>query len=341
MFSVHGCDTLYTTGMVKKKVQKGVLIYQAPNGAVEVRLDSSQETLMLTQQQVGQLFDVQKAAISKHVKNIFDTKELDEDSTVSILETVQTEGKRSITRKIKYYNLDLILSIGYRVNSVNATKFRQWATKTLREHITKGYTINRKQVGKNYEAFMKAVNDIQSVLPAHVTLDPKLVLELIKEFSSTWVSLDAYDKETLKPIGTTKKAITLSGTELAEAIVNLRSELIKKGEASEVFAQERNKESVVGIVGNVMLTYAGTPVYKTIEEKAAHLLYFMVKNHPFVDGNKRSGAFAFIWFLRKAGILRKDRMSPEALTALTLLVAESDPKEKDRVVGLTIQLLKM
>lgn len=138
-------------------MEKEVIIYQAKNGAVEVRLDKKQETVMLTQQQVGRLFDVQKAAISKHIKNIFDTEELDKNSTVSILETVQSEGKRKIKRKIEYYNLDLVLSIGYRVNSANATKFRQWATKTLRQHILKGYTIDRKRVAKNYAEFLQAV----------------------------------------------------------------------------------------------------------------------------------------------------------------------------------------
>ena len=326
--------------MVKKKIQKGLVIYQAKNGAIEFRGDFTHETIWASLQQIADLFETDKSGISRHIKNIYSSDELSPKATVAKIATVQSEGKRAVKREIEYYNLDLILSVGYRVNSKTATQFRQWATKTLREHITKGYTINRKQVGKNYQAFLKAVSDIQAVLPAHITLDPNLVLELIKEFSSTWVSLDAYDKETLKPIGTTKKAITLSGIELAEAIADLRNELLKKGEASEVFAQERNKESVEGVVGNVMQTYGGTPVYKTLEEKAAHLLYFMVKNHPFVDGNKRSGAFAFIWFLRKAGILHRDRMSPEALTALTLLVAESDPKEKDKVVGLTVQLLK-
>jgi len=142
-----------------------IIVYQAPNGSMEVRLDKKQETIMLTQQQVGRLFNVKKAAISKHVKNIFDTGELNKKSTVSILETVQTEGKRKIVRKIEYYNLDLILSIGYRVNSANATKFRQWATKTLRQHILEGYTINKKRLAKNYEAFLRAVDDIKKLLP--------------------------------------------------------------------------------------------------------------------------------------------------------------------------------
>ena len=181
-------------------------------------------------------------------------------------------------------------------------EFRKWATKIIREHIVKGYTINRKQIGNNYDAFMKSVGDIQMLLPEHITLDPKAVIELIKEFSSTWVSLDAYDKETLSPIGVNKKSIKLNGEELMNGILNLRKELMKTGDMTDIFAQERKKGSVEGIVGNVMQAFDGNPVYKTIEEKAAHLLYFMVKNHPFIDGNKRSGAFAFIWFLKKTRI---------------------------------------
>lgn len=325
---------------MKKEKQRNTIIYQAPNGAVEVRLDAKKETILLTQQQVAELFDVQKAAISKHVKNIFDTKELEEGATVSILETVQIEGKRYIKRKMEYYNLDLILSVGYRINSTNATLFRQWATKTLKEHITKGYTINRKQIARNYDAFMRSVADIQALLPEHIALDPKTILELIKEFSSTWMSLDAYDKETLIPIGTTKRSIKLNGVELTEAIMNLRTELLKKGEATDIFTQERAKGSIEGIVGNVMQSLGGKPVYKTLEEKAAHLLYFMVKNHPFVDGNKRAGAFALIWFLRKAKVKTMRNINPNALTALTLLIAESEPQKKEQMVALVTQMLK-
>ncbi len=187
---------------------------------------------------------------------------------------------------------------------------------------------------------MKSVSDIQALLPEHVVLDPKAILELIKEFSSTWMSLDAYDKESLSTIGTTKKAIKLTGAELTEAIASLRGELLKKGEATEIFAHERNAGSIEGIVGNVMQSFGGKAVYATIEEKAAHLLYFMVKNHPFTDGNKRSGAFSFVWFLRKAGSKGSRNINPAALTALTLLIAESDPKKKDLMVALVIQVLK-
>ena len=318
-----------------------VLIYQAANGAVEVRLDQGKETLLLTQQQVAQLFDVQKAAVSKHLNSIFATKELDQNSTVSILETVQQEGKRKIIRKIEYYNLDLIISIGYRVNSANATKFRQWATKTLRQHITQGYTINPNHLTKNYEAFMQAVEEAKKLLPAtQGQMKAEDVLELVKAFANTWFSLDAYDKTALPSGGVTKKKVKLTADEFNKALAELKTELMRKGEATDFFAQEKQQGSIEGIIGNVLQSFDQQELYPTVEEKAAHLLYFIIKNHPFTDGNKRSGAFAFIWFLRKAKRLDIHRLTPEALTALTLFVAESDPKDKPRMTGLVLMLLK-
>jgi prophage maintenance system killer protein len=321
-------------------MKNNVVIYQAKNGAIELRADAKKETILANLNQIADLFGVQKAAISKHIKNIYETGELVEKATVSKMETVQIEGKKSVRRTIEMYNLDMIIAVGYRVNSKTATQFRQWATKTLKEHITKGYTLNRKQITKNYDSFLKSVSDIQLLLPEHVALDPKFVLELVKEFSSTWMSLNAYDKEALTPVGKTKKQIEITGLELTQAIMHLRSELIKKKEAADVFAQERSSGSIEGIVGNVLQSFGGKDVYPTIEEKSANLLYFMVKNHPFVDGNKRSGAFAFVWFLRKAKVKSARNINPSALTALTLLTAESDPKKKDQMVALITQLLK-
>ena len=326
--------------MKKKQIKNNIVIYQAESGAIELRGDNSRETIWASQAQIAGAFSVDVRTINEHIQNILKTKELTEVSTIRNFRIFQNEGKRQVERDVKHYNLDMILSVGYRVNSKTATLFRQWATKTLREHITKGYTINRKQIVRNYDAFMKSVSDIQTLLPEHVALDPKTILELIKEFSSTWVSLGAYDRESLQPIGVTKKSIELSGVELTEAISNLRNELLSKGETTNIFAEERQPGSVEGIVGNVMQSFRGKPVYKTLEEKAAHLLYFMVKNHPFTDGNKRSGAFAFIWFLRKTKIKTMRSINPNALTALTLLIAESDPKKKDQVVALVTQMLR-
>ncbi|MEZ4104584.1 MAG: virulence protein RhuM/Fic/DOC family protein [Candidatus Paceibacterota bacterium] len=326
--------------MKKEQKEKKPVIYQTKSGAIELRGDLEKETVWATQLQVAQAFDVDVRTVNEHIKNIYKTEELDEKATIRKFRIVRIEGNREIKREINHYNLDLILSVGYRVNSKKATAFRQWATKTLRGHITKGYTINRRRIGQNYEAFMKAVEDVQALLPEHVTLDPKAVLELIKEFASTWVSLDSYDKESLELKGVTKKRVTLVGADLYTAISDLRKELIRKGEATDIFAHERKEGNIEGIVGNVMQSFGGKSVYPTVEEKAAHLLYFMVKNHPFTDGNKRSGAFAFVWFLRKSGVRGSKNINPAALTAITLLIAESDPSKKEQVVALVTQMLR-
>lgn len=326
--------------MKKSELQSKMVIYQTKSGAIELRGDAKKETLWATQAQIASSFNVDVRTVNEHIKNIFKSEELRETGTIRKFRIVQTEGNRQIEREVNHYNLDMILSVGYRVNSKTATQFRQWATKTLREHITKGYTINKKQISKNYDAFMKSVGDIQALLPEHVVLDPKTVLELIKEFATTWVSLDAYDKDTLVLKGVTKKKVSLIGSDLEGALQSLRTELMKKGEATDMFASERAKGNIEGIVGNVMQSFGGKSVYPTVEEKAAHLLYFMVKNHPFTDGNKRSGAFAFVWFLRKAGARGAKNINPAALTALTLLIAESDAQKKEQMVALVTQMLR-
>lgn len=316
-----------------------MVIYQTKSGALELKGDFSRETMWATLDQIALVFGRDKSVISRHLTNIYKEKELERGATVAKNATVQIEGNRSVKRIIEYFNLDAIISVGYRVNSKTATEFRQWATKTLRSHIVDGYTINKSRIKQNYEAFLQSVADVQALLPEHVTLDPKNILDLIKEFATTWMSLDAYDKEKLTAVGVSKKAVKLTGEELTAAIHDLRAELIKKNEATEIFAQERTRDSIEGIVGNVMQSFGGKAVYPTLEEKAAHLLYFMVKNHPFIDGNKRSGAFAFVWFLRKARVKGAKKINPASLTALTLLIAESDPKKKDLMTALVTHVL--
>ncbi len=316
-----------------------IVIYQNSSGAIELRGDVKNETIWANRMQMAKMFGVNPQAISKHINNIYKENELNEKVTSSKMELVQNESGRIVKRQIDIYNLDILIAVGYRISSITGTKFRQWATKTLREHITKGYTINRKQITKNYDSFMKAVSNIEKLLPEHINLDPKAVIELIKEFASTWVSLDSYDRESLQIKGVTKKNVKLTGDELTSAISNLKDELIKKGETTDLFATERQRDSVQGIVGNVMQTFGGKPLYETIEEKAANLLYFMVKNHPFIDGNKRSGAFAFIWFLRKTKAKGFKNINPATLTALTLFIAESHPKNKEQMIALITQLL--
>jgi prophage maintenance system killer protein len=180
---------------------------------------------------------------------------------------------------------------------------------------------------------------VKKLLPAGSGFKTDETLDLVKLFASTWFSLDAYDRSSLPVGGWNKKKVELTAIELSAALAELKADLVSKGEATELFAQEKREGSLSGIIGNVMQSAFGEDAYPTLEEKAAHLLYFVIKNHSFNDGNKRSGAFAFVWFLRKAGILNPSRLSPEALTVLALLIAESDPKEKERMVGVVLMLL--
>jgi prophage maintenance system killer protein len=183
------------------------------------------------------------------------------------------------------------------------------------------------------------VSDVKSIAAGSV-VDSDNVLELVTLFADTWFSLDAYDRDMLASKGATKKKVSLTADKLTRALAELKQHLIAKGEATGLFGAERTQDSISGIVGNVMQSFGGEDLYPTIEEKAAHLLYFIIKNHPFVDGNKRSGAYAFVWFLRQAKILDVTRMTPPVLTALTLLIAESSPKEKDKLIGLVCSVLK-
>ena len=326
--------------MKKKFINNDIVIYQAKSGAIELKQDLSSETFWASLNQIAELFDTDKSGISRHISNIFKSKELDSKTTVANFATVQKEGDREITRTIEYYNLDAILSIGYRINSRKATLFRQWATKTLRAHIIDGYTINRSRIAKNYRVFLKAVEQVKKLLPESNTIDAQSAMELITLFASTWISLDAYDTSGLPTTGATRKQVTLTAQDLESVLKEFKQELIKRKEASELFGIERQQDSFASIVGNVFQSFGGSDLYLSAEEKAAHLLYFVVKDHPFTDGNKRSGAFAFVWFLKKANILNIARLTPIALTALTLLVAESDPKNKERVIGLILLLLK-
>ncbi len=320
------------------KEKKDIIIYQSKTGKIEFKGDFEKDTVWGSLNQIADLFNVQKPAVSKHLKNIYKEGELNRESTVSILETVQKEGNRKVARRIEYYNLDAIISVGYRVNSKKATQFRIWATKTLKQHLLKGYTINKKQIDKNYQSFMAAISNIRSTLPEKQKIGNKEVLDLVNVFAATWFSLDAYDKEKFPKGKYSKKKVEITATELQDTLFNLKEELKNKKQATEIFGQERNKDAVSGIVGSVFQSLGGEDVYPSTEEKSAHLLYFIIKNHPFIDGNKRSAAFSFIWFLRKAGILRVT-LTPETLTALTILIAESNPRDKDKMIKLVLLIL--
>lgn len=313
-----------------------LLVYQADNGAIELKADANQETIWATQKQLAAVFEVDVRTINEHIKNIFKTGELEQNPVIRKFRITVTDGKQYNTN---HYNLDMIISVGYRVNSKTATHFRKWATKTLRQHITQGYTINPTRIEKNLNTFLHAVDEVKVLAKNSPQLHTDDVLALVTAFAHTWFSLESYDEDTLPLRGQNHDALILEADALYQAVAVLKQDLMAKSQASELFAQEKRAGSLAGILANVYQSAFGEDVYPTLEEKAANLLYFIVKNHAFNDGNKRTGAFAFIWFLQQAGIDFKGLLTPEALTAITLLIAESDAKNKDRMVGLVILLL--
>lgn len=319
--------------MKNKKEPPKIIIYQAKSGAIELKGDFSRETIWATQAQIVALFGVDQSVVSRHIRNIFKDGEVEEKSNMQKMHIANSD------KPISLYSLDVILGVGYRTNSRVAIEFRKWATKTLHRHIVDGFTIDKKRIGKNYEKFMRVVDDVKRLLPAEEVLPASEAIELVRLFADTWLSLDAYDKDALPKGKLTKKKVALTAEKIATGLADLKTELINKKTATEIFGQERTRGAMAGIIGNVMQTFGGKEVYVSAEEKAAHLLYFMVKNHPFVDGNKRSGAFAFVWFLRAAGILDISKLTPPALTALTILVASSQPKDKEKVVALILNVI--
>ena len=321
-------------------LENNLIIYQAENGAIELRGDVDAETIWASQKEMAQMFEVTSQNITIHLKIVFDSGELDESSTCKESLQVQKEGKREVKRRIKEYNLDVLISVAYRVDSVVGTNFRKWATRTLKQHITEGYTINQKILNEKKELYIKAIDDIRKIAQQGDLVATDEVLDIIKSFSGTWFSLQSYDEGTTPQSGFTDSDLEVSSVELYSDVAQLKKELIGKGEVTQLFAQEKKSQALEGILGNVMQTTFGKGVYETLEEKASHLLYFVIKNHPFNDGNKRTGAFVFLWFLRKSGIDFKSQITPQALTALTLLVAQSDPNDKDRIIGLILLMFQ-
>ncbi len=317
-------------------MNKNIVIYQARSGKIEFRGDFKKDTIWGSLNQIAELFGRDKSVISRHIKNIYKSLELKEKSVVAKIATTASDGK---TYQVDYYNLDMILSVGYRVDSTQATQFRIWATKTLKQHLLEGYTINKKQLAKNYRKFQNTLEDIKSLVPADQAISVQSAMELIKAFSHTWFSLESYDKNKFPKKGFTKKQAHFTAEELNTALKQLKKKLMSEKQATHLFGQERQTNALAGIVGNVFQSFGGQDLYATLEEKSAHLLYFIVKNHPFSDGNKRSGAFAFIWFLQKVSKLPAG-LTPPALTALTLLIAESNPQDKEKMIGLILLLFQ-
>ena len=327
---------------MKPSEQNDILLYQAEDGktCLEVHLDH--ETVWLTQAQLADLFDVKVPAISKHVRNIFNAGELDAEATVSKMERVRREGRREVRRIEVAYSLDMIISIGYRVNSAKATRFRIWATQVLKDHLVKGYTLNEQRLRDERAKFkeMQRTVELLSRTLANqelVTETGREVLQVITDYAYALATLDRYDHGTLAFEATSGPAAFV--LEYAEAIGIVQS---MKDDFDGLFGQEKD-QGFQSALGAVYQTFDGNDLYPSIEEKAANLFYFIVKNHAFSDGNKRIAAAVFIYFLARNGILyRADgskRLADNALVALTLLIAESKPEEKDTLVKVVVNLI--
>lgn len=316
-------------------------LFQSKNGEIHLKTDYLNETIWASKKQISNLFDIDRSVVSRHINNIFKEEELDKNVVCAkFAHTTQhgsLKGKKQ-TRIIDYYNLDIILAVGYRTKSSNAIKFRKWATQILKQHITQGYTINQKVIENNKQQFFKTLKNLKILTDNNKLIESKDVISLIESFSDTFFTLESFDKNNFPKQGEISD-ISGSAIDLKNDLQLLKEQLIKKGEATLLFAQEKKKDNLEGIYGNVFQSVFGQDAYPSIEEKAAHLLYFIVKNHPFNDGNKRSGAFAFIWLLQRANYNFYTKISPQTLTTLTLLIATSNPNEKDKMVGLILLLL--
>lgn len=314
-----------------------MVVYQSDHtGAIALKSDNDAETIWATQKQIAQLFDVERSVITKHIKQIIKSEELAENSVCAKFALTANDGKSYNTN---HYNLDMIISVGYKVNSKQATNFRKWATNALKDHITKGYSINQEFFESRKAEVKKAIDEIRLLANNNDLISKDNVLDMIEGFTHTWFSLQKYDEDDLPKNGVINNEVNISSDGLYQEIAVLKQNLINKKQATELFSQEKQTGSLDGILQNVMQNVFGADVYPTIEEKASHLLYFIIKNHPFNDGNKRTGAFSFVWFLKKCDYPFLDSITPNLLTTLTLFVAESDPKAKDRIIGLILQLL--
>ena len=316
-------------------------IYQAPNGEIEFKGDLEHETVWATLEQIAKLFSRDKSGISRHIKNIFNSEELDKNATVAKIATVQKEGSREVVRDIDYYNLDMILSIGYRVDSKEATYFRKWATSILKKYLLDGYALNEKKLSKTKDILQNLKQTIEFLATKEIGHEKEL-LNLLNNYTKTLSLLEGYDKESIDDFEGTQSDYVLTYKETKEVLSQLKANLMGREEATELFANEKAEE-LDGIIANLYQTFGGVELYPSIEDKASHLLYFIIKDHPFNDGNKRSASFMFIYFLNKCDYLYKEngekKINDNALTALTLLVASSDPKEKTLLVKLIKHLI--
>lgn len=312
-----------------------VLIFESGDQPVQVRLEG--ETVWLSLQQLAELFERDKSVVSRHLKNIFDTRELERAAVVAENATTAADGK---TYQVAYYNLDAILSVGYRVNSSRATRFRQWATGVLRQHLVAGYTLNQQRLKERGIEFQQALDLLSRTLANQqlVSAEGEAVLGVIADYARSWSLLQGYDEQSLT--GQTGKQHDMRPLDLdavLAAIAQLKAELIAKGEATELFGRLRGN-GLASAIATIEQGFGGELFYPNVATRAAHLLYFVIKNHPLADGNKRTGSFLFLWYLRLNQhllALPVERLiNDNTLVALALLVAESTPEQKDLLVKL-------
>lgn len=315
-----------------------ILIYQAEDGTAMTEVRLAAETVWLRQEQMAQLFGRERSVISKHLRNVFAEGELDEKSNVQNLHIAGSD------KPVKFYDLDVIISVGYRVKSQQGTRFRQWATRTLREHLTQGYTLNRQRLEANARELEAALLLVKKAAqsPELLADTGRGLVDIVTRYAQTFLLLQRYDEGLLAEPQEQRGGVLPTVAEARAALARLKADLMARGEATDLFARERD-EAFAALLGNLDQTVFGEPAYPSVEAKAAHLLYFVIKNHPFSDGNKRSGAFLFVDFLNRNGRLLDEAGQPVindiGLAALALLVAESAPANKDTMIRLIMNML--
>ena len=336
--------------MTNRNLQPGgeAALYQTPDGQVRLDVRLERETVWLSLNQMSELFGRDKSVISRHLRNIFASGELERKATVAKNATAQREGEREVVREIEYFDLDAILSVGYRVNSRRGTQFRIWATRTLRDHLVQGYTLDERRLReKGLADLEQAVRLLAHTLSAHELVNDqgRAVLDVVTRYARSWRLLLQYDEKRLpeSPARPTPPVAGLSPASSRQAIARLKRALMAKGEAATLFGQERGG-ALDAILGSIEQTFGGEALYPDVESRAAHLLYFIIKDHPFADGNKRIGSFLFLLYLDRNGLLTRPdgtaRFADNALVAVALLVAESDPAHKEFLIRLILNLLQ-
>jgi prophage maintenance system killer protein len=325
-----------------------VVVYEAPDGEVRVDVRLERETVWLTQQQMAELFGRERSVVTKHVRNVFQEGELDPEATCAKFALVRSEGGRTVSREVDHYNLDVVISVGYRVKSLRGTQFRIWATRTLREHLLRGYTLNERRLAeRGIGEVEQAVGLLARTLTnrAMVTDEGRAVLQVVQQYTRTWRTLLAYDEKRLSEVPTrpVSPAAPLALTEARTAVGALREDLRARGESGSLFGHERG-DALAALLGAIEQTFDGAPLYPSAQVRAAHLLYFVIKDHPFSDGNKRIGTLLFLEYLRRHGLLlRADgapRLADNAMVALALLIAESEASQKELMIRLVLNLLE-